>query len=1065
LQRISILSSGRLGSVNQADLTLNQQPRSLFGLSDIQSGINLAENHNPAPGSPAEYSQAVRVSTNAFVGVDAELPVVERDSTTSPIFSNPVHVSHGGAGDPTKTNSGVDGVFDGSIQSQQLTLDSALNSFIGTQFTLGDLQSVEVGLCATIPTFNASILFAIAGTYIVKISGSQVATGSYIAGDIFSIRYYRGIPSNGAVFLKNDETIASGNLAAGDTLTPYYLFATNGEGLIGVSVANYSGAITTGKIRGGYGRRFLAGVDAIDDVDSEILYTQQMQEFRVIAKGGNYIEVDIPIFLRPGSAGIYRAKYQTSQPVTGVELTLRFSLFARNSDGELIDHGQAFKILIGRGEEPLKNLGGFFISSKREKGTRRSLIVTNLPLGKYSIQLEPLTKDMIVDALPRIGEGATLTTVGTGEFYDGAEIQLQYASIGSESAAIIRQLIGQTENSKIQTSNEQGATGILTHVNERTNPESIGYPAIIRYKNYSQIYTSVLASDRLQSAPEEGHAIDQGAEIRQYLSYGRASSSSTATQLDDVNAHFIDDGVAVGASVRILETGQNRVITARTQLSLTLSVFSNQTATLTVGSALATVSTGVFSNARVGMPVNGLGIAEGAYIIEKIGTDTLCFGDEWGRELPSTQSGDRQLTFNSGPIPTIGAEYVVFSVGASPYFPDIYVDRLINPIDGLGNFVNQDHFIDYESICYSRQFCKANDLFYEAIITGESFEAWATESAPSSLLFVTKIDGRFALIPEQDQPISGIYNAGNVIEYSEPYVPWVEQNINTVLAKYSDRDGRDRQVKVLTDEANSTGVEIQQTIDLSGVKSPAQAELIAIYALNSIRNQTRICQITSDIETLNIRQGDLIRTQHVITEYSTQSSGKILGVGALTNTRTAQTAVITTIKSIIPGSGNTAVITTLQPHQLREGDSVVISGSGISGTYTPTIFDPIRFSVPTPFVSNNSGTIRRSRTVWDQTVVLSGVTSLPQNYRISIGRQASAQVDLVIQDLGDRLNVIGVEAPIEVGSVYCLGEDSPLDRTWRVSRIQPDITQNKTEVDCVLWSPNLGSDSGLVVIN
>lgn len=1063
LRRIVMLSAGKLGLVNESDLTLDQQSRSLFGTGDIETQLNLSNNHSPAPGAPTRYSQAIRANTNAFFGLDKTLQVFEINASQTPSFSNLTNVTNPATTTNLNKSGGTDGSFDGSAETQSVTLPSQLNSWTGVTFTLDSLQDLEVGLAATVPTFDASILFDLSGTFEVYVGGVLVTSGTYAVLDDFSVRHYRGIPSNGFVFLQNNEAVHIADTAIGDTVTPYFRFATNGSGVEGVEVHENTAPTSTSSILSGYGRRFTAGGSDLEDIDTQILYRALLEEFRIVSKTETYIETDISIYLAKGKAtGIYRAQFETTKFVSAIELTFRYSLFARDKDGELIDHGMAWEVYLQKKGESEQSLGRFFVASKREKGIRRSMIISGLPLAIYSVRIEPLTSDEISTSLPRLGDSATIAAYDSGVTVDGEIVYLEYDKRSDVAATEIKTIINQQANPKIQTSNEQGPTGTLTHVNELIDPVDIGKPATIRYKNHSTAYSSVLASDRIQSAPTEGWAIDEGNIIRQYLSHGYATNTSTATQIDDINAHFVDDGVAVGDRIRVLKQSKNRVITAISNLSATVQAYSISITTA-LDSPLITVSAGDYATILEGMPINAVGVPDGAYAIAKIAPDQICLGDEWDREILATASGTVTATFNSGVAPEAAEEYIVFSMGSSPYFPDQYVDRLINPVSGMGQFIDQDRYVDYWSIVYSRRFCATNQFFHEAILTGGSFEDWATEAAPASLLFVTRINGKYALIPEQDQPISGIFNSGNLIEYSEPYVPWIEQEINTLLLKYKDREGRDKQIKIQTQAAANSGIEISRTINLPGVKNPAQVERVGVLALNSLRFQNRVCQLTSDVQTLNLQQGQLIRTQHVITEYELEASGRIMAAGSPVNNRTETTPTIAAIANTQDG-GSRIIVTTARPHELRDTDQVVIAGTGtIDGTYTPTIYDPSRFSIPIPFVSSSGGTVARRRAVFDQSVVLSGGLAIPTGYRISVGTVLGCQADLIAEESGGQIFVRGLETPIAQNDLYTLGQDAYLDRNWRVSSIDPDVMNNTVKVSCALWISTLNDSTGLVI--
>ncbi len=1087
LRRIVLLSAGQLGKVDANALRLDQQPRSLFSEEDIDVALNLARADLVAPGQVEEYSQAVRLNTNTFIGLENAIEIVSRsidsvvidfdqriDVTTS--FTSPPNPSLG-IGTITKDASATTG-WNAGVQTQSLNLDTEMGSFVGVRFT-GEGDDVAGGLSAANPdnalnTIEIGVWLKSNATYEVIQSGPTGTTGAYTNATVFQVRYYRAFPANIVIVIADDREIYRENLTLGESALGDFSLNTPSAIIDNVRLlAHNNRLILRDGIVPGVGRRFLA--DETELIDPQLIYKYGNTELKIIDRGTGYYDLRPSVFIPESDSiiplegatsrklyGIYRAIYRSSKPVTGLEFTMRLSLYARDKDGELIDHAMAWEIYITKGDGTEQYLYNQFAQSRREKGSRRTIKIKNLPLDYYTVRIEPLTPDQINGSLPKIGDGLSTTTFNTAVSFDGQTAQIEYNHQGTAGRSQIIDLINQQSNDKKITSNEQGPTATLTHCNELVDPTKIGRPAEIRYLNTSTAYSSILASDRIQNAPIESWPIEEGVMCREWLSTAVAVSGSTALQINDVNAHFIDDGVTVGDRVRILAHHHNRVITNVSQVNLSCAVVS-AVGSFTSGSAVVTLSQG-YSEIREGMPIAGTSVLEGTYCIQKVGANQILIGDEWGWAIPSLFSGNRSLTCNQGSRPDPGDEVVVFSVGSSAYFPDIYVDRLINPHYGLGDYINQDHFVDYPSIVLARRFCINNRFFYEAIVSDGGFESWATDAAPSSLLFVTKINGKYALLPERDDQIKGTFNAGNVYEYSEPYVPWMEQETNTLLLKYSDREGKDKQIKIQTkDSADGIDREIPQTIQLRGVKSQAQAIAVGVQGLNSIRSQNRVCQFSSDIHALRNLQGDLVQTQHVVTQYGNQASGQIQAVHPPENFRTETSPLRVSIMQAIPGANGGTTITTASPHGLQPNDTVELFGSVLAGIYSPTIYESDRFLIQASYRAISGGSVSRRRQVFDQVVVLPGITTLSAGQRISVGSQNAAQVDLEIVNTEDGLMIKGLDREVNQFHLFCLGQDFDEERMWRISAIEPDINSNQIKYSCVLWSRNLGDASNLVV--
>jgi hypothetical protein len=408
-------------------------------------------------------------------------------------------------------------------------------------------------------------------------------------------------------------------------------------------------------------------------------------------------------------------------------------------------------------------------------------------------------------------------------------------------------------------------------------------------------------------------------------------------------------------------------------------------------------------------------------------------------------------------------------MGASNYLPDVAIDRLINPLDGLGGLVDQDNFVHYPSMVNSRRFCVERKYFYDAVVEGGTFETWLTEVASSSLLFPTKIEGQYALIPERNERVSAIFNAANLIEYAEPYTDWAAQAINTVLAKFSDKRGREQQRKIQTPAAAAgTEPEITQTIDLRGVNNPEQAIDVGCVGLKSLRSQNRVCQFTTDFAGLTCQHGDIVRTQHAIVEYDQEKSGWVTAIQPPTNSRAATSGTIANIYKTLPGSGSTTIISCDRPHGLADGATVVISGHSsapLNITTTIDVYDDSRFAVAVTYAAGTGGIIRYQRTIVDQAVTLSESFAITGSTRLSIWHRnpGGCELDLPLTLVSGVLTIIGLESAIAVGDLFIVGEGVLEDRTWRIASLKPQIGDNKAEITAVVWTADILTRDGLVI--
>jgi len=192
--------------------------------------------------------------------------------------------------------------------------------------------------------------------------------------------------------------------------------------------------------------------------------------------------------------------------------------------------------------------------------------------------------------------------------------------------------------------------------------------------------------------------------------------------------------------------------------------------------------------------------------------------------------------------------------GASSYAPDIFLDTIIDDVDGIGRYAKVAG-IDLQGLALAKRFCKQNALFMDGVIA-EALpwrQFWA-EIAPFSLLELGRIGGRETLVPavpcdnagniQRTVPIAALFNAGNILEdsYKEEYIDYgssVQDLIATVIYRETEVDGvfpRNRSVDV-----NLAGVDeaigVRQTFDLSQfVTNRSQAILFAKLMCNQRRH-------------------------------------------------------------------------------------------------------------------------------------------------------------------------------------------------------------------------------------
>lgn len=235
-----------------------------------------------------------------------------------------------------------------------------------------------------------------------------------------------------------------------------------------------------------------------------------------------------------------------------------------------------------------------------------------------------------------------------------------------------------------------------------------------------------------------------------------------------------------------------------------------------------------------------------------------------------------------------GDRYLIYHYGCSNYFPDIYVDTLTSTEGGLGNFIDADFFIDYNLIVESKVFCIANNFYWDGIVAEPvPWAQWATRESLGSLLFPSRIGGKFSLIAEQKlataKPVA-LFNASNIIEgsFSEEFAE--KQELNTLIVSY--KDGSDEKftttnVTIQTLAAYNGEVPVvEESLGLDSVTNLAQAERVGQVYLKSRLLQDRTVNFKTGLQGGYIQPGDLIYVQHIVTEFDRECSGFVLEVAS-----------------------------------------------------------------------------------------------------------------------------------------------------------------------------------------
>jgi hypothetical protein len=299
------------------------------------------------------------------------------------------------------------------------------------------------------------------------------------------------------------------------------------------------------------------------------------------------------------------------------------------------------------------------------------------------------------------------------------------------------------------------------------------------------------------------------------------------------------------------------------------------------------------------------------------------------RNLDTKLEGTVTGISNNRPVTTISFSpkdrFIIYNYEASNYFPDIYVDWLINPEGGLGAVIDGDNDIDYDSIVKARRFVKENEFYWDGVLSEvENFSAKVTKDASLSLLYPFSPNGLFGLTTEDEDrlPIA-VFNASNILKdsFEESVLPWQESQINQVVVVFT--DGTDNQkpltaVVARTDALVAKQVKLNSiTIEAPSISNPEQAKKVAGVTLNSKRYQDKIVKFKTATQGLFLAPGEAILVQHTATEYDYDISGYVTEVGVYDITTQTQRILLSRQPSNLITSDYKATI------QLQETNTVL----------------------------------------------------------------------------------------------------------------------------------------------
>ena len=246
------------------------------------------------------------------------------------------------------------------------------------------------------------------------------------------------------------------------------------------------------------------------------------------------------------------------------------------------------------------------------------------------------------------------------------------------------------------------------------------------------------------------------------------------------------------------------------------------------------------------------------------------------------------------------------ATASSSYAPDIFVDTLLDKINGVGKYVTRKN-IDFDSLKTAKAFCVKNKLFMDGVIAdpGSWREFWVN-AASFSLLELARKNGKDTLVPafpvnesgefsdSDDLPInvdvSALFTTGNILQdsYKEEFLNATDSTENLIASiVYRDSSSvknftanKSVNVKLLAKTASDENS--RETFDLSQfVTRREQAIMFGKFLCNQRRHIRKGIEFRTLPSEAGLEPGDFIYVDVGLKNWDHYSSGMVMAGGAL----------------------------------------------------------------------------------------------------------------------------------------------------------------------------------------
>ena len=268
--------------------------------------------------------------------------------------------------------------------------------------------------------------------------------------------------------------------------------------------------------------------------------------------------------------------------------------------------------------------------------------------------------------------------------------------------------------------------------------------------------------------------------------------------------------------------------------------------------------------------------------------------------------------------------YPALPDGSSSYAPDIFLDTILDPQNGIGRFAKIGG-VDLEALALAKRFCRQNGLFMDGVIADKApwRQFWA-EVAPFSLLELGRVGGRETLVPAvpcdnagnitRQVTITALFNQGNILEdsYREEFIDFgsnVQDLIASVIYRDTEIEGtfpRNRSVEVSRSDVTEANA-VRQTFDLSQyVTNRSQAILFGKLLCNQRRHIRRAIDFSTFPTDSVLEPGSYIYVAIGENQWDQVTTG-VIETGGELNTPIGQVPNGIGLKALVYQSGSAVV--------------------------------------------------------------------------------------------------------------------------------------------------------------